>query len=56
MDELLNGLPMDDQWMSGGTMVPMIPIDDGMRALSLDKFLEAPSERNTVTSATLGSC
>ena len=46
MYELLIGLPMDDHWMSGGIMVPMIPSDGVMRALSLAKLLEATSERN----------
>ena len=50
------GSAMDDHWMSGGIMVPRVPFDDGMRALSLTKLLEAPSERNDVTLALLGSC
>ena len=56
MYELLIGKPMDDHWMSGGIMVPMFPSDGGMRALSLDKLLEASSERNDVALAPLGSC
>ena len=56
MHELLIGLPMDDHWMSGGIMVPMIPSDGGIRALSLAELLEGPSERNYVTLAPLGSC
>ena len=56
MNELLIGLPMDDHWMSGGIMVPMIPSDGGMMALSLAKLLEGPSERNDVTPAPLGLC
>ena len=56
MYELLIGLLMDEHWMSGGIMVPMIPSDGGMRALSLAKLLKAPSKRNYVTLAPLGSC
>ncbi len=56
MFELLIGKPMDDHWMSGGMMVPVIPSGGGMRALSLAKLLKAPSERNDVTLAPLGSC
>ena len=56
MHEILIGLPMDDHWMSEGMMVSMIPSDDGMRELYLANLLVAPSERNDVTSAPLGSC
>ena len=56
MYELLIGLPMGGHWMSEGIMVPMIPYDGGMKALSLTKLLKAPSERNDATLAPLGSC
>ena len=56
MYEILIGLPMNDHLMSEGIMVPRIASDGGMRALHFAKLLEAPSERNDVTLAPLGSC
>jgi hypothetical protein len=47
---------MDDQGMSGGMMVPVMPSGDGMMVLSVTKVPEAQIENNDVAATPSGSC